>query len=763
MMKKLLILAFILITTPACAGSLLPYPNFKAIDDNGHPIRGGLLYAYEAGTNTAKDMYSDNECTTPTANPLVLNNNGEATVYLCGKYKLNLKTAAGGQVSGWPVDDVEGMNPTPELGVSLDDIYSCDLGAAITAIGATETTLSIDCDVIINDGDSITVPATTMLNFSLGNTIDGMPGGSTETLTINGVIQAGQYQIFGNNLKVTGSPLVDKVNVYWFGAKGDGTTDSVAAIQAAIELNLPVFLPSGTYICSTSLYPTTTTSISGASARTTMLKFTSDSHGIVFGGTYRNDRRKKVFSDFTLISEVGVSNAKYAFYFNGTNAAVRSTVYAIGYTFRDIEINTDTGQFAGGFRLKDTFRLKIDNVGATGLAIALNIVGQCVETSVNGFISNGDSTNEQFGSDDVNNIGVLQETSKDYFGGALNTAEGLYITNSSFVAHKQGFYGGALNCVITGNEFDLFRGGIGVQLVPQGGGSNFIFRDNWISPYDGNSSHAFVSGTAGGVVGILHIAGSSNDEAILIDGNTVYAAGDLPNGGQGISIGYSGNSPFTASKGVIVTNNLIKSNIASGYQWTNGINLDRAKNVVVTGNEVYGTSASGSSASNAAINATYQDYAVIKDNNCPSGIIIFSCLTAKGYGSVSNNRCSTFTNNSTSPYVPTQWDLTKNAGEGLILVAEKITSSGGSTAVIAATPITLFTLPDTAGTYIISRWVEGEGTDYLTTALAIYDGTTLVLSNIKAGASTVLSVSGLRVQDTSAGTKKLTWAYVKIA
>jgi hypothetical protein len=88
---------------------MFSYPLFKATDGNGDPLRGGKLYSYVAGTSTAKNTYSNKECTVANTNPVTLNSDGEATVYLLGSYKFNLKTSDLAQVPGWPVDDIVGL------------------------------------------------------------------------------------------------------------------------------------------------------------------------------------------------------------------------------------------------------------------------------------------------------------------------------------------------------------------------------------------------------------------------------------------------------------------------------------------------------------------------------------------------------------------------------------------------------------------------------------------------------------------------------
>lgn len=83
----------------------LAFPKLKWFDSNGDPATGWLVYTYEAGTTTAKTSYS-----TPTgtanANPVVLNANGEADIYLDGSYKIVMKNAS--DVTQWTLDNVQG-------------------------------------------------------------------------------------------------------------------------------------------------------------------------------------------------------------------------------------------------------------------------------------------------------------------------------------------------------------------------------------------------------------------------------------------------------------------------------------------------------------------------------------------------------------------------------------------------------------------------------------------------------------------------------
>ena len=90
------------------SGFVIPYPKFRAFDEDGEPLAGGKLYAYEAGTTDPADTYSDAALTTPNTNPVILDANGEALVYIPDAdtqvFKFVLTDAD--DVEQWTVDGV---------------------------------------------------------------------------------------------------------------------------------------------------------------------------------------------------------------------------------------------------------------------------------------------------------------------------------------------------------------------------------------------------------------------------------------------------------------------------------------------------------------------------------------------------------------------------------------------------------------------------------------------------------------------------------
>lgn len=133
----------------------------------GLGLPGGKVYTYEAGTLTPKLTWVDADKTTPATNPIILDNNGRATVFADGAYKFTITEA----------------NDVP-VGVPLDGLkYRFDNFKVRTVIA--DTTADTDDDVIIGStgGGNITIvcaDAATMIK-----PLKIKKNGAANTLTID--------------------------------------------------------------------------------------------------------------------------------------------------------------------------------------------------------------------------------------------------------------------------------------------------------------------------------------------------------------------------------------------------------------------------------------------------------------------------------------------------------------------------------------------------------------------------------------------------
>jgi hypothetical protein len=106
---------------------------------------------------------------------------------------------------------------------------------AVAAIGATPVILRLPPGThsIIAD---LTTPANITLKLERGATISIATG---KTMTINGGLEAGPYQIFSctgtGKVDLSANYAIREVYTEWWGAKADGATDSTAAFQAAFN------------------------------------------------------------------------------------------------------------------------------------------------------------------------------------------------------------------------------------------------------------------------------------------------------------------------------------------------------------------------------------------------------------------------------------------------------------------------------------------------------------------------------------------------
>jgi hypothetical protein len=116
--------------------SLSPTPKLQFFGTDGLPLVGGKLYTYAAGTTTPLASYTDHTGNTANTNPVILDSNGEADVWLpdTTSYKYVLKTSA--DVTLYTVDYIS-------VPVTTNSFASPPVIGSGTPNAATFTTLNV--------------------------------------------------------------------------------------------------------------------------------------------------------------------------------------------------------------------------------------------------------------------------------------------------------------------------------------------------------------------------------------------------------------------------------------------------------------------------------------------------------------------------------------------------------------------------------------------------------------------------------------------
>jgi len=133
--------------------SLSPTPKLQFFGTDGLPLVGGKLYTYAAGTTTPLATYVDHTGTTTNTNPVILDSNGEADVWLpdTTSYKYVLKTSA--DVLLYTVDYIA-------VPVTTNSFASPPVIGSGTPNAATFTTLNVTGAAIFEDTADFTEDVT---------------------------------------------------------------------------------------------------------------------------------------------------------------------------------------------------------------------------------------------------------------------------------------------------------------------------------------------------------------------------------------------------------------------------------------------------------------------------------------------------------------------------------------------------------------------------------------------------------------------------
>lgn len=297
--------------------SLFAGAGAQFFDDNGVPLSGGLLYSYAAGTTSAAPTYTSASGLSANPNPIVLDAGGrvpnEIWLTTNTEYKFVLKDSDSVLIGTW--DNIPGISNANTLATQLANTSNIAQGDAL--IGFKQT-------------------------YALGV----MPGAVGKTLN---------------------DKMQDLVSVKDFGAKGDGTTDDTAAIQAGIDLACQyggcVYLPAGTYKISAALVfsmnsdstdPVKRPSMKGDGMAATTIYQTTNNNGIEIIGYDSNPAGYCLFQDFTLYgyqkNKLGIALKDIAFvtidnvYLAGWSTGLYGA-NVLSSTFNDLVIRFNDGGF----------------------------------------------------------------------------------------------------------------------------------------------------------------------------------------------------------------------------------------------------------------------------------------------------------------------------------------------------------------------------------------------------------------------------------
>jgi hypothetical protein len=229
--------------------------------NTGAVLTGGKLYTYLAGTTTPATTYTTSVGNVARTNPIILDaagrvpGSGEIWLTVGIAYKFVLKDSTDVLIATY--DNVNSIDASQisydppfassvitNVEAKLSEIVSVkDFGAvgngSTNDTAAIQAALTTGCTVLFPSGTYLISSTVTLTGAFLFEKNALLKIATGQTVTLNGSVQAGLYQIFDQ----TGTPgkvlfalnSVTEIYPQWWGAVVDGTTNDQPAMQACIN------------------------------------------------------------------------------------------------------------------------------------------------------------------------------------------------------------------------------------------------------------------------------------------------------------------------------------------------------------------------------------------------------------------------------------------------------------------------------------------------------------------------------------------------
>lgn len=143
---------------------LAPAPKFQALDADGNPLSGALVYTYVSGASvTPLATFTDSTGGVQNANPVVLNASGQADIWFTpgSSYRVVLKDSTA-TTTYYTIDAVAGaVTPSVYFATIMADASQTAVFNDVVAGGGTVTGSIIMSGAAVNEAASVTVASAT--------------------------------------------------------------------------------------------------------------------------------------------------------------------------------------------------------------------------------------------------------------------------------------------------------------------------------------------------------------------------------------------------------------------------------------------------------------------------------------------------------------------------------------------------------------------------------------------------------------------------
>lgn len=274
----------------------------QLFDNNGNPLAGGKIYTYLAGTTTNAATYTSSSGAIAHSNPIVLDGAGRVPsgeIWLTDgiTYKFVVEDSASNLIGTY--DNLSGINSNFIAYTAQQEIQTATAGQTVFTLTTMQyqpntNNLSVFVDGVNQYGPgaqyAFVETSSTVITFVSGLHVGASVKFTTASPVASNVTDAENVTYdppyTGSAATNVEAKLSEYVSVKDFGAVGDGVVDDTAAIQAAIDYVFSanggeVYVPFGTYICSSTITLKNNVKIYGDGPKVSILEFTgAASNGI---------------------------------------------------------------------------------------------------------------------------------------------------------------------------------------------------------------------------------------------------------------------------------------------------------------------------------------------------------------------------------------------------------------------------------------------------------------------------------------------------